>query len=142
MNWHILLRSIFLSIPRFFVTTVLMTLYAWIDWSPLPERAALLVLTAITHFAIAYIFVRWAFGKYRPHWKEAVMTFFIYFVVQVCCEAWYQAIRTNGSFWNLVTAYNWWSLIPITVYVLATWLAFERSHSKYQPESGDGMTIS
>lgn len=135
MNWHIILRGLFLSIPRFLVLTVLMTLYAWIDWSPLPEKPLLLTVTFLTHFLVTYLFARWAYGKYLPHWKDAVIVFFTWLIVQVCCEAWYQAIRTGGKFTELVTSYNWWSLLTVALYITAMWLAYERNHAKYHPDA-------
>ncbi len=141
MNWHVLLRAVFLSIPRFLVITVLMTAYAWIDWTPLPEKPFLFTLTTLTQLVVTYVFARWVFGKYKTTWKDVTLAYLVVVIVQIACEAWYQAIRTGGDFIKLATTYNWWSLLTLAVYVLAFFLAFERGHSKYHSEMPEGMSM-
>lgn len=141
MNWHIFLRGLFFSIPRFLVLTVLMTSYLWIDWSPIPERPALLILVYITHFAITYLFARWAFGKYRPHWKDVMVLFLAWMLIQIGLESWYQSVRTGGEFLKIATNYNWWSLLNIVVYAAAIFLAAERVMSKHHSDTPEGLEV-
>lgn len=139
MNWHIALRGLFFSIPRFLVLTLLMTSYLWIDWSPIPERPALLILVYITHFLVTYLFARWAIGKHRPSWKDVLQLFVVWVLIQISLEAWYQSVRTGGEFLKIATTFNWWSLLNLIVYAAAIGLAAERVMSKHHSDTPEGM---
>lgn len=123
------LRSLFITIPRFFAITALVTSLLYFDPSPLPEEFTIITLSYLIHVGLTFLFAKWAFHKITPTWAEAGMVAAVFIVFGTLLEAWLSSVITRNSFISSLTNYNLQSLIIVVLYILMVFAA--AWHSRY-----------
>lgn len=128
----IFLRSLFITVPRFFAITALVTSLLYFDPSPLPEAATIIALTYIIHVGLTVLFAMWVFHGGTPTWGEAGMAAGVFIVFGTALEAGLSAFITKNSFWASFTNYNWQSLLIVLLYIGSVFAAawYARYHGK------------
>lgn len=136
----LLLKSLFITIPRFFVITALVTSLLYFDPSPLPEDLTLTTLSYVIHIGATFLFAKWAFHKMHPSWVDAGLVAGVFVVFGTMLEAWLSSIITRSTFWSAFTNYNWQSLLIVVFYITAVFAAAWHSrHRAKQAVTPAGM---
>lgn len=116
-------KSLFITIPRFFAITALVTSLLYLDTSPLPEAPTIAALSYVVHISMTFLFAKWAFHKIVPTWAETGMVAAVFIVFGTAYEAWLSSFITRNSFWAAFTNYNWQSLLIVALYAGCVFLA-------------------
>ncbi len=119
----LLLKSLFITVPRFFVITTLVTSLLYLDTSPLPEDITLTTLSYLIHISATFLFAKWAFHRSHPSWGDAGMVAGVFIVFGTMLEAWLSSVITRNTFWNAFTNYNWQSLLIVVLYIASVFAA-------------------
>ncbi len=126
---RLLFKSFFITIPRFFTITALIASLLYLDTSPLPEEATIIILSYLIHIGVTFLFAKWAFHKASPTWGDAGMVAGVFIIFGTVWEAWLSSFITRGEIWDALTNYNWQSLLIVLLYIGAVFAA--AWHSKH-----------
>ena len=118
-------RAFFITIVRFIVILAVMMALGYLDVSPLPDWT-LFAFAYLLHFALTYLFARWAFGRRSPRLKQTLTVFLTFLIFGTGLEV-VIYFTGGGQLKDLLSHYTWQSLYLILIYAAAVWLAAYRS---------------